>query len=181
MCFQRVKIKMDSCSFCKTDSGTKLLSCICRKASYCSKDCQSKDWKNHKPSCSLYIIRDAPGKGKGLFATRKIKMGQIILEEYPLFAMGYSFTFEEYKVNHYANIDDATKAKILKLHDPAENLKALSSDEVNKLTSNNPMMQFWKQADSDEASKILRIFLGNNIQNCKVSSNIRNYRIEKTN
>jgi hypothetical protein len=29
-----------------------LLSCACRKVSYCSKDCQTKDWKEHKKTCT---------------------------------------------------------------------------------------------------------------------------------
>ena len=38
------------CSFC---SGTQNLSNCgrCRKVKYCSKDCQKKDWKNHKSNC----------------------------------------------------------------------------------------------------------------------------------
>ena len=160
---------MTACTCCKVDSGAKLLSCVCRKASYCSKECQGKDWKNHKSSCPLYTIRDAPGKGKGLFATRKIKMGQIILEEIPLFALAYGMSFEEFKANHYINIDEETKAKILKLHDPAENLKALNRNEANKLARKNPnLYSFLKQAHSDEACKILRIISSNSIQNCKV-------------
>lgn len=75
---------MASCGFCKSSGQLKLKSCVCQKMSYCSKECQTKDWKSHKPSCPPFILRGSPGKGMGLFATRKIKMGQVILEEYPL-------------------------------------------------------------------------------------------------
>ena len=75
---------MASCGFCKSSGQLKLKSCVCQKISYCSKECQVKDWKSHKPSCPPFILRGSPGKGMGLFATRKIKMGQVILEEYPL-------------------------------------------------------------------------------------------------
>ena len=67
------------CNFCKIDPKEPLKSCVCGQASYCSKECQLNDWKTHKPSCPPFIIRESPGKGKGLFATRKIKEGQIIL------------------------------------------------------------------------------------------------------
>ena len=75
---------MGSCNYCKIDTKEQLKSCVCKKVSYCSKECQAKDWKTHKPSCPPFIIRESPGKGRGLFATRKIKEGQVILEEYPL-------------------------------------------------------------------------------------------------
>ena len=75
---------MGLCDFCKVESKEKLKTCVCKKASYCSRECQAQDWKNHKPSCPPFIIRESPGKGRGLFATRKIKEGQVILDEYPL-------------------------------------------------------------------------------------------------
>ena len=40
------------CKSTRTPIGTKLLSCQgCSKAMYCSKECQKKDWKNHKSIC----------------------------------------------------------------------------------------------------------------------------------
>lgn len=88
---------MASCSFCK-ESNDQLKSCVCKKVSYCSKECQANGWKTHKPECPPFILRESPGKGKGLFATRKIKEGQVISDEYPLVTMAgtatgrYSFT-----------------------------------------------------------------------------------------
>ena len=79
-----VNLEMASCNFCKANPEDQLKNCVCGKASYCSKDCQAKDWKTHKPSCPPFIIRESPGKGRGLFATRKIKEGQIILDEYSI-------------------------------------------------------------------------------------------------
>ena len=163
---------MASCDFCKVDPNEELKSCVCKKASYCSKDCQAKDRKNHKSACPLYIIRDAPGKGKGWFATRKIKMGQIILEELPLLTMPGSkiMNFDEFKTKYYPNIDENTKVKILKLHDPLENLHVLGRNEINKLSKNNPNLLLVLEEPNEEASKILRIFNGNNINLFKVSN-----------
>ena len=73
---------MGSCNFCKIEpkeENVTLKTCVCGRVSYCSKECQA-----HKPSCPRFILRESPSKGRGLFATRKIKEGQVILEEYPL-------------------------------------------------------------------------------------------------
>ena len=36
------------------------------------------DWKTQKPFCPPYVIRESPGKGRGHFATRRIKEGQVL-------------------------------------------------------------------------------------------------------
>ena len=146
---------MGTCDFCKAESEEQLKSCVCKKASYCSKECQAKDWKSHKPSCPPFIIRESPGKGRGLFATRNIKEGQLILEEYPLLTISDGKSLHEFTAIYYPNIEEDTKAKILKLHDPAENLKNLDNDIVEKLASK-----------TDESSKIYRIFIGNSFPIC---------------
>ena len=107
--FQKVKLKMGLCDFCKVESKEKLKTCVCKKASYCSRECQAQDWKNHKPSCPPFIIRESPGKGRGLFATRKIKEGQIILDEYPLLALSGEISLAEFQASHYPEIDNETK------------------------------------------------------------------------
>ena len=57
---------MASCNFCKVDpkGNEKLKSCVCGKVSYCSKECQVKDWKVHKPSCPPFVVRESPGKAR---------------------------------------------------------------------------------------------------------------------
>ena len=149
---------MASCDFCKIDPKEQLKSCVCGKASYCSKECQVKDWKVHKP----FIIRESPGKGRGLFATRKIKEGQVILEEYPLFSRFKT------KEGHYDYPHGETKAKILQLHDPADNLKTLDSKTVEKLVSKGMMFYNYKEAETDEMGKICRIICGNSKKICEV-------------
>ena len=44
------------CSFCKQVFSVETLKkcASCREAQYCSKDCQVKDWKGHKPMCKLF-------------------------------------------------------------------------------------------------------------------------------
>ena len=148
---------MGSCDFCKKDPTEPLKSCVCHKAAYCSKECQAKDWKTHKPSCPPFIVRESPGKGRGLFATRKIKEGEIILEEYPLLVLRDGITLNEIQAIIYPNIDEETKAKILQLHDPADDIKNLDTETVEKIIRKKPIMKFWREARSDEMSKIFRI------------------------
>ena len=137
--FQIVRVKMNTCHVCKVVSKYPLRSCVCRKVSYCSKECQAKDWKVHKPSCPPFVLRESPGKGRGLFATRRIKAGEVILEEYPLLTRdGLSLIL--YGAMDYDNIDEDTKTKILQLHDPAETLKTLRPKTVQEMIRKN----FWK-------------------------------------
>ena len=95
---KEVKKKMGSCQLCKKDSK---MSCVCGNASYCGVECQKKDWKSHKPSCPPFVIRESPGKGRGLFATRKIKEGQVIIEEYPLLTLPSELNFVEFQSKYY--------------------------------------------------------------------------------
>ena len=157
---------MASCSYCKDGRKEPLKSCACKKVSYCSKECQAKDWKVHKPSCPPYIIKESPGKGRGLFATRKIKEGQVILEEYPLLTISDGVSTTEFQDKYYPNIDEETKAKILQMYDPAENFKKLDTETVKKLVSTDPLMMWLYEAKTDEVSKILRIFNGNSMLIC---------------
>ena len=159
---------MGACNFCKVDPKHPLKSCTCGKVSYCSKECQAKDWKAHKPSCPPFTVRESPGRGRGLFATRRIKEGQILLDEYPLLINKGSMSQREFENNSYPYIDAASKAKILNLHDPAENLRNLDPDTVEKLVRKNNLMLIYREAFDDEVSKIFRIVAGNTERICGV-------------
>ena len=153
---------MGTCDFCKINAELELKSCVCKKVSYCSKECQAKDWKSHKPSCPPFTIRESPGKGRGLFATRRIKEGQVILEEYPLLVLREGMSISEFRSDYFPSIDEETKSKIFKLNDPADDIKILDTETVVKLVRKNPIVKFWWAARTDEISKIFRIFSGNN-------------------
>ena len=167
--------------FCKTESVEPLKTCVCCKVSYCNKDCQSKDWRNHKAFCPPFIVREVAGKGRGLFATRKIMPGKIILEERPLLTMeGTSVSLDVFERNYIPTIDGKTKASILQLHDPADNLHYLERQYTEKdlflLMKENPAyfkfcLSKWDLEGSihAEACKILRIFSNNCIAICQDS------------
>ena len=76
-----------NCGFCKSESSELKKCNSCEKVFYCNKECQRNDWKNHKPSCPPYRVREVPGKGRGVFATRKINPGIVIMEERPMIVL----------------------------------------------------------------------------------------------
>jgi len=174
------------CVFCKADSQ-EFLSCVCGQVSYCDKECQTKDWTNHKSSCPPYTIREIPGMGRGLFATRKIKPGEIILEERPLLTLDLDEARDLRLVDglpvgtiitslksQIQEMDEETKSKILDLYDPVENVKNLEADiadiadiDINLLIRFSSNLRCWKTfRGEDEVSKILRIFTCNNANIC---------------
>ena len=180
-----------SCGFCKEPKEAQQLKrCVCQKISYCSKECQAKDWKSHRPSCPLVVVRESPGKGRGLFATRKIKEGGIIIDEKPLvsvktpwsdadllahakaafdaveagqldvtnYPVGQKMNYHELKTNFVPSLSENTKAKILEIHDPAENLQGLDTKTVKRLRRKNPHSWLTEDAKGDEdEAKIWRI------------------------
>ena len=175
------------CSFCEKDSL--LNSCVCGKVSYCGLECQKRDWMTHKPNCPPFKIINIPGKGRGIVATRKINVGDIILEEMPLMVIDSANSeisasgFQK----KYETLDNTTKEKILSLFDPlcdeikldmktsiskieaslginsnqsnAEQVKDLSE----QLSSLNTDLEDLDSTDN-EMEKALRIFAGNSIQ-----------------
>ena len=168
---------MPACDFCKVDSKTRLKRCICKKASYCSKECQINDWRNHKHSCPPFTIRDFPGKGRGLFATRRIKEGQIILEEYPLFTFSFaSFSLHEFTTKIYTNLGEETKATIFKLNDPVDIFEFRGkNDNCFEDYLNHQFKQLLMEKCSEEMTKILRIMIGNRINICPDPDLYRNH------
>lgn len=84
---------MTYCGYCYANGALSLCG-KCRKRSYCSKECQTSDWKaGHKHWCGVagelghdFEIRDTgiAGKGLGLFALREFRRNDKILAERPV-------------------------------------------------------------------------------------------------
>jgi len=70
------------CGFCL--SPCSLLCSNCKKVSYCSKNHQKFDRKNHKPLCFPVKLQWSESFGNHLLATRDIKPGEVILADNPL-------------------------------------------------------------------------------------------------
>ena len=70
-------------------TGCKLLP-YAAPAFYCSKECQTLEYKNHQPHCVGFTMKKVRLKGLGLVASRDIEAGTIILAEKALFVIGHS-------------------------------------------------------------------------------------------
>lgn len=81
---------MTSCGYCYQPSSN-FKCAACKKRSYCSRECQTADWKcGHKHWCGVagelgadFDIRDTgiPGKGLGIFALRDFQRSEKIMAE----------------------------------------------------------------------------------------------------
>ena len=74
-----------TCFKCKLQSKKRLLTCInCHTITYCGQECQKADWERHKWNCVPVMVKEFPGKGRGIVAARDIKMGERIFEDEPV-------------------------------------------------------------------------------------------------
>ena len=68
----RLSSDCDCCDFCDMKSTTLKKCGACRKMQYCSKDCQTKDWKKHKLVCAtMKNINSQDRVGGGAFSTHQ--------------------------------------------------------------------------------------------------------------
>ena len=74
---------MDICNVCSKPTIKKCGKC--GLARYCRTECQRSDWKNHKKICKYpFEIKESEGKGLGLFATRNLEIGDLIVCQDPV-------------------------------------------------------------------------------------------------
>jgi len=67
------------CHTCGKASDKKLSKCArCHAITYCSPQCQRDDWPRHSFHCVPVMIADIPGKGRGLVASKDLKMGDLL-------------------------------------------------------------------------------------------------------
>ena len=48
------RVKATLCSNCSKEGGTLSKCSACKRASYCSKECQKQHWNEHKKTCKKY-------------------------------------------------------------------------------------------------------------------------------
>ena len=71
-----------TCFKCKlTVTGKKACLFTCNKChaiTYCGEECQRADWDRHEWNCVPVMVKEIPGKGRGLVAATNIKIGEQI-------------------------------------------------------------------------------------------------------
>jgi len=80
------------CAWCYAEVASPKRCGQCHKRSYCSRECQLRDWKlGHKHWCSIsgengydFEVREVLGKGRGIFAKKCFERGEVVMMERPL-------------------------------------------------------------------------------------------------
>jgi hypothetical protein len=114
------------CSFCYAPLQAPLRCGGCRKHPYCSKQCQRRDWKQHKNWCGRtaeigvdFELRNAGGgKGLGYFALRDFAVGEKVLVERPVIRIAGCGIMRDARSlqSQFEVLPAATQAAILDLH-----------------------------------------------------------------
>ena len=74
-----------TCFKCKQTGKKSLLTCDrCHAITYCGVECQKADWERHNWNCVPVMVKEFPGKGRGIVAARDIKMGERIFKDEPV-------------------------------------------------------------------------------------------------
>ena len=68
-----------TCVTCNKSGDKKCLGC--HSVTYCCAPCQKQDWVRHKKMCFPVVVKDMKDRGKGLVASKDIKMGALIVKE----------------------------------------------------------------------------------------------------
>ena len=70
---------------CKQTGKKSLLTCDrCHAITYCGIECQKADLDRHNWNCVPVMVKEFPGKGRGIVAARDIKMGERIFIDKPV-------------------------------------------------------------------------------------------------
>lgn len=68
-----------TCDVCQASAQQSCSSC--HASFYCSRECQKRDWKNHKSNCISYSVEIHPVYGRYVVATRDIAAGEVVMRE----------------------------------------------------------------------------------------------------
>ena len=108
---------MSLCETCGEQASKKCSRC--HKVRYCKRTCQRKDWARHKSNCGPFEMRESPGQGFGLFATRDLDIGDLIVQEEPiLYIEGGTDRFlrnPEVLREAFEGLDESARGRILSL------------------------------------------------------------------
>ena len=70
------------CSKCGLIGSKELNKCsLCHSITYCGEECEREDLVRHRDNCIPVMVTELAGKGRGLVASRDIKVGDVIFNE----------------------------------------------------------------------------------------------------
>ena len=76
------------CQLTVTGKKASLFTCNkCHAITYCGEECQRDDWNRHEWNCVPVMVKEFPGKGRGIVAARDIKLGEIIFTDKPVITL----------------------------------------------------------------------------------------------
>jgi len=148
------------CSTCCCPLPTSGNLCPCGKAAYCTTQCQRQDWKEHKAICPPYKVTKLPGRGRGLLATRKLCVGEVILSELPLMVIDSEDSEVATDVfrGEFNDLDTNTRDVVLGLFDPTtDDPKYELLDNIKEIEATIKKNQEEKPEDTELSSLATRI------------------------
>ena len=99
----------------------------------CSKECQVTHWRSlHKRWCGPFEVMQLWGRGRGLVATRDIKMGELIVED----RAAVSVSKEDLKFNESHNRFDRIVYQV-------KRLSSSEQEEYSRLTKKKQFLDTW--------------------------------------
>ena len=70
-----------TCVVCDKGGGDIKKCSKCFSVSYCGRECQVGDWARHKRLCVPVMVKDFGEKGRGLVASKKFNVGDLIFKD----------------------------------------------------------------------------------------------------
>ena len=147
-----------TCVVCDKGGGDIKKCSKCFSVSYCGRECQVGDWARHKRLCVPVMVKDFGEKGRGLVASKKFSIGDLILKDKSVVCLSTSITpFEcfgyEYAKQIYAQISKLSDA------DQKDYFVLSSNDKADALLSK---LCFWSFPEHHK--RAVSIFLLNRIE-----------------
>jgi len=129
------KTDKKSCHKCHKTYDKKLKKrkvCKCHAITYCGEECQIADWPRHQDNCLPVMVTEVEEKGRGLVASRNIKMGEQILVDTAVFPLAVpdGVVTRMVALSLKNQIQDLSKEKETKFYKLETSVKNLSISEV---------------------------------------------------
>ena len=156
------------CALCSADARHR---CVCGRVWYCSKACQTQDWRRHRTDCDKVSLASLTDKGRALLATRRIHWGEEILREKPLLLINNRdqkdlVAWTDHVVGLVGELAESERRELEQLADNtglADSVEFLYLRGVRGLRQVSGLTSTMISANSQECLRTLRIIRTNGI------------------